>query len=183
MNKKDVELTPQPAGPGKVKWKVKHGGNSGEDDASYPHVTLPANSGPHLIVFDIPKANPNITFDKNDPIWVKENGKPLSKIDHPQIAATFVSNDGKQLVVLDRNDNDAAQPPLALYYQLNFNGTADKLDPIIDNGGTIHPPPPPPTTSPLGTVGGGLDIACLLIGLVIGLLIAFAWLKLRPSAK
>ncbi|MFP5329892.1 MAG: hypothetical protein ACLGHC_07130, partial [Alphaproteobacteria bacterium] len=52
----------------------------------------------------------------------------------PQIAAVHVTSDGKELLVVNKNDNPMSQGKLELHYQLNFDGY-DPLDPIIENGG------------------------------------------------
>lgn len=99
-------------------------------------VNLPPKEGPFLISFELTGAHAeNVTFDKNDPIWVREGVKPdQDNNTHKQVPVELVTEDGKELVILDLNNNPETTPPLKLHYRLNFDGY-DDLDPIIENGG------------------------------------------------
>ncbi|HET9355218.1 MAG TPA: hypothetical protein VFO42_03525 [Sphingomicrobium sp.] len=99
-------------------------------------VVLPPNSGEWLISFKLTGANANnVTFDRNDPIWVRAGQKPdQSNKENAQILGKYVTDNGKELVVLSRNNNPADDGPVELHYRLNFDGYPD-LDPIIENGG------------------------------------------------
>jgi hypothetical protein len=101
-----------------------------------PPVQLPPDSGAWLISFQLSGgAAQNVTFNRNDPMWVRANSKPdQSHKTDSQITAMYVTSDGKELIVLDKNSNSADEGTLPLHYQLNFNG-APVLDPIIENGG------------------------------------------------
>ena len=128
-NVQEVTLDPLNGGPGN-NWTVNHGGHSGSSPSTYPHVSLPLNTGPWIIHFKIDNPGNNITFAA-DPVWVQQGSKPTSKTLDSQIIGVVASTDGKDLFVLDKNDNPNAQ---TLYYSLQFNGHG-KLDPILDNGG------------------------------------------------
>lgn len=119
-NVKIVPLTPTPTG----EWHA------------VPPVQLPPKSGEWLISFQLKgNAAQNVTFDSAAPMWVRADAKPdEANKKHPQIAAMHVTSDGKELIVLDRNNNPEDAGPLELHYRLNFDGYAD-LDPIIENGG------------------------------------------------
>jgi hypothetical protein len=119
-NKKSklVKLTPTPDG-----W------------APVDKIKVDKDSGPHLISFELPQNQTTISFDRSDPIWVQAGSKPTKKTEHDQIPAWVVTEDGKELVLLDLNDNDSSQGTLELHYQLNFASPTKPLDPIIENGG------------------------------------------------
>lgn len=129
MNIQEVTLDPLTGGPGN-NWKVTHGTHSGSTPSTYPHVSLPLNSGPWIIHFKIVDPGNSITFGA-DPIWIQQNSKPSSHTIDPQINAVIASGDGKELFVLDKNDNPTGQ---TLYYSLQFKKHGN-LDPILDNGG------------------------------------------------
>lgn len=169
MSRKDVQLIPQNQG-GTIKWKVVHNGQQGDSLANYPKVKLPPDSGPHLIIFELSGSHSGITFS-GDPIWVQSGTKPNQSGMDPQIAIAVPMEQGKKLVVLDRNDNPQA---LQLHYRLNFVN-AGPLDPIIENGGKTFVPAPPPA----GFLGSGVSslsilagVALLIAGLVIGRMLA-----------
>ena len=168
---KDVKIIGQWRS-GTFKWKVAHGGNSSDVPAKYPKVQLPKDSGAHLIIFELSGNDTGITFSKNDPIWVQEGGKPIRPGLHPQILLAEPMDHGKKLIVVDRNDNDPAKV-LQLHYQLNFDGDAPPVDPIIENGGgTVQQPPPPPTSVGfMGTGVSGFSIAAGVVLLIIGLVV------------
>ena len=114
-------------------------GGNGDHPGNYPQIKLDEDSGAHILTFDI-VGGQGITFS-NDPIWVWTNNptgqKPTGHSEDPQIPAPKVLNHGKQLVVVDWNDQAGT-----LQYQLNFmkNGAAwHPLDPVIINGGGIKP--------------------------------------------
>jgi len=185
-NLQEVTVQPLTGGSGN-KWNVGHKGHSSSDPKDYPHVNLPLDSGPFLIHFVITNPGNSVTFDTADPIWIQPGSKPNSHIVDPQIVAVVPSADGKELFVLDKNDNyPPPSPPQALYYKLNTKGHGP-VDPIIDNGGTTRPPPPPPPPGLNANVGSpgeavarqGIDWPYLITGLVIGLIIglALAWLR------
>ena len=192
MKEKEVDLTPHNIGQPNFYWEVEHDGKKGNNNSNYPTVKVKKNDGPHFIVFEI-EGNNSITFPASNQISVKAGSKPSSGDTHPQIPTWRVADNGKQLWVFDWNDNDPAQA-LQLHYMLNFQGQGVKpLDPIIENGGgTIGggeppPPPPPPPPGPQGpgataatestqpsTPGlfGNIDAVSIVIGLVVGFLIA-----------
>lgn len=198
MKKKKVDLTPHNLGQPNFYWEMEHDGKKGNDKSNYPVVKADKKAGPHLIVFEI-EGNNKVTFPAADQIWVKAGSKPGKGDKHPQIPTWQVGDNGKELWVFDWNSNDPDQPPLKLHYQLNFQG-ADRLDPIIENGGgTVGeepPPPPPPPPPPAPTergltagaqpesaptgfgMVGGIDTVALLMGLVVGFILAaimFKW--------
>lgn len=115
---KSVKLTPTPDG-----W------------APVDKIKVDKDSGPHLISFELPQNQTTISFDRSDPIWVQAGSKPTKKTEHDQIPAWVVTEDGKELILLDLNDNDSSQGTLELHYQLNFASPTKPLDPIIENGG------------------------------------------------
>lgn len=121
-NVKTVNLTPRPDGA----WHP------------VPPVQLPPNSGSWLVSFELTgnhAQTQNVTFKSNDPIWIRPHQKPdQSNKTDAQIAGAYVTPDGKNLVVLDLNNNDSNQGEIPLHYQLNFNNYG-ALDPIIENGG------------------------------------------------
>ena len=169
QNVQDVTLDPITGPPGHD-WKMNHKGQSGSDPGSYPHISLAPDSGPWLIHFTINNPGSSIKFAA-DPIWVQPNSKPTGPIIDSQIVAKAVSSDGKELFVLDKNDNPNAQ---ALYYRLQFTGHG-KLDPIIDNGGHPYVGPRPGAGS---ITLAYPNLALVLLGaFVIGL--ALGWLIRR----
>ncbi len=192
-NLQEVTIQPLAGGSGN-KWNVGHKGHSSSDPKDYPHVNLPTDGGPYLIHFVISNPGNSVRFVQNDPVWVQPNSKPGTHVIDPQIAAVVVSSDGKELFVLDKNDNYPS--PQSLYYQLNTTGHGS-VDPIIDNGGTTRPPPPPPPPPPQQGTGelqagapapghqGGIDWPCLVIGLVIGLIIGLAlcWWRRKSTER
>jgi hypothetical protein len=171
MNIQDVVLDPLAGGPGK-NWKVTHGGQSGSSPGSYPHVSLTPDSGPWLIHFKINDPGNSVTFAA-DPIWVQQGSKPGSHAMDPQITAVIASADGKELFVLDKNDNPSSQ---TLYYSMQFNKHG-QLDPIIDNGGHTVVGPRPTTGMATNsvtlqyTVLGLVIVAAFVVGAVVGWLV------------
>ena len=128
-NVQEVTLDPLNGGVGN-NWTVNHGGHSGSTPGTYPEVSLLKDSGPWIIHFKINNPGNNIKFAA-DPIWAQPNSKPTSPILDSQINGWVASSDGKELFVLDKNDNPSGQK---LYYSLQFTGHGT-LDPILDNGG------------------------------------------------
>src|SRR5687767_7068081 len=157
MSRKDVQLIPQKVG-GTIKWKVVHDGHQGDTSATYPKVQLQPNSGPHLIIFELSGNHAGITFS-SDPMWVQQGTKPNHSGMDPQIALALPMENGKKLVVLDRNDNN---PDIQLHYRLNFVN-AGPLDPIIENGGKTFVPAPPPE----GFLGTGVSALSILVGVTL----------------
>src|SRR6185503_9708476 len=168
-NVQEVTLDPLNGGVGN-NWTVNHGGHSGSNPSTYPHVSLPLNTGPWMIHFKIDNPGSNITFAA-DPVWVQQGSKPnVHTIDY-QIIGVAASSDGKDLFVLDKNDNPNAQ---TLYYSLRFNGHT-KLDPILDNGGhSITGVLPGSTAMATNTVTlqyaalGLALVAAFIVGAVVG---------------
>lgn len=169
QNLQEVTLDPLAGGPGH-NWKVNHNGQSGSDPGHYPHVSLGTGTGPWLIHFTINNPGASIKFSANDPIWVQPNSKPTGPTLDSQIVAVLPSADGKELFVLDKNDNPN---PQTLYYSLQFTGHG-AVDPIIDNGGhpVVGPRPGTASSITLTYVNLGLMlVAALIIGLALGRLI------------
>lgn len=136
---KDVEISAVTATNTTGPWKVIHDGNSSAQSASYPAVVLPQYDGPYAITFKI-TGDPNVTFS-NDPIWVQAGNKPKMHVIDSQITVHPGAAGTRELTITDANSNTPTQPPLKLYYRLNFNGDLPhrKLDPIILNGGGVKP--------------------------------------------
>lgn len=192
----EVKLVPIQKGQGPSPWRVTHDGKTGDHPGNYPAVKLDTDSGQQFIKFQLSGNHQGITFKEDYPIWVKAGGKPAPQETHPQIPYWTTAAQGKELIILDLNDNPPT-PPLKLHYVLNFNGH-EPLDPIIDNGGTTRPPPPPPPPPPptdgpvtssapppptgLGPFGG-FDPVTLLIGLAVGLAMAITWFKWGPGSR
>jgi hypothetical protein len=164
-NVQEVTLEPLTGGPGH-NWKVDHGGHSGSDPTTYPVITLPPGSGPWLIHFTIQNQGNSITFGP-DPVWVQPGSKPNSHIIDPQINAVYPpGGGGKELFVLDKNDNPAQQ---TLYYSLQFSGHG-QVDPIIQNGG--HPMVGPyPTATNTVTLSYAMLGVALVVTLIVGALV------------
>jgi hypothetical protein len=132
---KDVELIPDSSASG---WKVKHGSNWGTGPSSYPKVDLPANSGPHLVVFKIMdnSVSSSATFNATDPMWLQKGStSPTQQGFDPQITDWAIFDGGKTLVVLDTNTQAGD-----MSYRVKADGYGKILDPIIRNGGTTTPP-------------------------------------------
>jgi hypothetical protein len=168
-------------------WQMSENGGPFED-APYPTLTVPKR---HSGGFEFKLVDAgNITFSAN-PIYVQKGAtKPSAGVD-----SQIVDIHGQNTKVLTFNDTnkDAGQ----LHYVLNFNH-ATQLDPIIENGGgTVGgeeppPPPPPPPPGPQGpgaTAGtestqpsspglfGNIDAVSIVIGLVVGFLLALVLLR------
>lgn len=170
MSKKEtpVELIPDT----KVKsgWKVKHGTKEGTNPDptapdAYPKLDYPEDSGPHLIVFTLPKNGP--TFNKDNPIAIQggtQSPAPDAGLD-AQFPDWEIFDGGKTLVVLNRNSKDADY-----MYAVKADGSNVVLDPIITNGGGTQPPPPPPSGG--GTGFMGIDNSAILI--LFAAIVAFA---------
>ena len=161
---KEVGLARRPDG----KFDVSDGTSQGHSEATYPVLDFPAGTGPQLIVFQL--ASGPEKFSQNDPIWVSATSKPQGPATHPQIIDAKVFDNGKTLVVLNKNSED-----VDLYYNLNMvsgGGAALKLDPVITNGGG----------------GSGIDWASYaIIGAVAGALLAvlfvrfaMGWRSIKP---
>lgn len=153
---KDVELIPSNVPSG---WKVKHDNKEGDAPTgpqAYPIVAFQEKSGPHLVVFKIPKNSP-AKFNANDPMWVhKGTQSPTQSGFDPQIADWALFDDDKTLVLLDLNNE-----PGELYYRVKADGYTPVLDPIIKNGGGTFPPPPPPAYS-VGEIGAAAVVLLLV---------------------
>src|SRR5215212_8996568 len=174
-----VNLTPEGDS-----WNMTYNGQHGNGPSSYPRIVLGTDTGVQQINFQIdPHADKQIVFStdqSNPPIWVHSGaGKPGKGATQPQILAWTVVNKGRELQVIDANNNPSL-PKLQLQYQLNFDNHG-ALDPIIDNGGTTHPPacptcPPLPhpnkamstkaATEGPGALMGGIDLSAIVIGLI-----------------
>lgn len=146
-----------------------------------PPVQLPPKTGDWLIVFQLKGDHAkNVAFDVSDPIWVRANAKPdQANKTHEQISALHVTGDGKELIVLDRNDNPETTPPLQLHYRLNFQGHGP-LDPIIENGGgpnQVYGPPSGGSAFQLSTETIALALLAAVVLLLIGGLIGRALAK------
>lgn len=153
---KDVELIPNPQAnpPG---WKVKHGSQLGNGPSNYPKVEFPVNSGPHLVVFTLPKTG-TVTFNPTDPMWVQAgSSSPTQQGMDPQITDWAIFDGGKTLVLLDSNTQAGE-----LSYRVKADGYAPILDPIIRNGGTTPPEPRFFTTGEFVIAGLALFAAFLL---------------------
>jgi hypothetical protein len=170
-NVQEVALDPLNGGPGN-NWTVHHGGQSGSTPSTYPQVSLLKDSGPWIIHFKINNPGNNITFAA-DPIWVQQNSKPASHTIDSQINGIVASSDGKELFVLDKNDNPNGQ---TLYYSLHFTGHG-QVDPIIDNGGHSMIGAIPTTTTAANTVTlqyavfGVVLLAAFIVGAIVGRLV------------
>lgn len=111
------------------KWKCKYDGKDGSSTDICPAIVLGENTGAHEIVFQITSGSAKFAAQPLDAIWVQRGTKPLQKGSDPQIAGVKLRANGKELVVLDWNDEKTD-----LYYQLNFDDST-KIDPVITNGG------------------------------------------------
>ena len=116
---------------GTTEWSVGF-----DEDPSNGHkaeVYLAKGSGAHDIVFHLVGTGPDVRFDLDDPIWVKEGRDcPDSPSCSDQIEVLSDESTDRKLVVHDRNDGHGR----ILTYSLNFVG-ADRCDPMIRNGGEI----------------------------------------------
>ena len=131
MSNKNVDLIPDTSVPSG--WQIKHDGKQGTKPQDFPHINFSKDTGPHLIVFQLPQDS-LATFNANDPIWVAPGTTSPTKsgID-PQIADWAVLSGGKTLVLLDQNSGNQA----TLSYRIKADNYTPILDPIIDNGGGI----------------------------------------------
>ena len=128
---KDIELIPDNGVPSG--WKVKHDGKQGSAPGSYPKVDFAKDSGPHLVVFQLPQTSP-ATFNAADPIWIqKGTTSPTQSGMDPQFPDWAIFNGGKTLVLLDKNSGSPDQ----FSYRIKADNYTPILDPIIDNGGGI----------------------------------------------
>jgi hypothetical protein len=157
---KDVELIPVPPSG----WKVKHDGKEGSAPGNYPKVELPQDSGPHLIVFTLPKDGA-VSFNATDPMWVQPgSSSPTQQGMDAQIPDWAVFDGGKTLVILDSNTKAGD-----LSYRVKADGYGGVLDPIIKNGGfTVSGTAPAPSTAYETYSGSQIAIAA------VALLVAFA---------
>lgn len=171
---KDVDLIPFNNG-----WKVKHDGKEGDNPSNYPKIEFAMNSGPHLVVMQLPQ-NSTATFNKADPIWVKQGTtSPLQSGVDPEIADYVVSQDGKTLVLLDLNSGD----PTTLSYRIKADGYGPILDPIIENKGGIGGVIDPPGIAPGGGYSESQYITAAAIALLVGILIGFVVHKMFFGPK
>ena len=158
-----VTLTPEGDG-----WIMDYNGHHGGSPSTYPVISLGADTGVQQINFTIdPHADKGIVFStdpQNPPMWVHAGqGKPHKGATQPQVLAWYVVDQGRELQVIDANNNYPASPTLHLQYQLNFDKHGP-LDPIIDNGGTTHPPACP-ECPPLPRYSAVLNEAALPLSL------------------
>lgn len=144
---KDVELIPDTSK--SSGWKIKHDGKEGDNPNQggpnpYPKVKFDEDSGPHLIVFTLPK-NGTAKFNSADPMWIQKTdpANPTSPTQagmDPQFPDWALFDGDKTLVVLDKNTEKAVYS-----YRVKADGYDPPLDPIVDNGGGspgIEVPPP-----------------------------------------
>ncbi len=162
-------------------WQLDYGGKKGNSNQNYPKVKVEKDEGPAFIVFTI-KGSGNAKFSEGQdgPIWVRDNGKPSAKKqDHDQISAWNVTKSGKELVVFDWNDR-----AVDIHYQLNFDGGAPPLDPIIENGGGtgfIPAPPPPGAREAVGSDVSGLQILGAVLLFLLGAAAGWIWGRRSPQ--
>ena len=129
----NLSSLPQPAGP--PKWRLcrvqGQQAQCGDDAATYPVLEFLEGTGPRLIVF---KLEPGpYRFHEDDPIWVSETAKPELSSHHDEIIDATVFDNGKTLVVVNKNSDD-----VDLFYNLNMRDTGNaqhNVDPEIKNGG------------------------------------------------
>jgi hypothetical protein len=137
-NVQKVTLVPKPNGG----WTVTHHGQSGDHPGSgagsYPMVKAAKDSGANLVDFQLSGNHHGITFAQVNPFSVQAGQKPGigSGATDAQVPVWAATPDGKELFVVDLNNNDSSLPPLQLHYALAFDGH-DGLDPVIENGGGI----------------------------------------------
>ena len=162
-NGKQVELIPSNGASG---WKVKHGTSVGNGPGNYPKVDLPANSGPHLVIFKITdnSVSSTATFNPTDPMWIQKGStSPTASGMDPQITDWAIFDGGKTLVVVDSNSQAGD-----LSYRVQADNYAPILDPIIRNGGTTTPPPGYAyTTTEIASIAG----VALLVGFLVGFVV------------
>ena len=171
------------------KWQMSHNGQT-HPPGHFPPINVPAGDDAN---FQFTISNPQGIVFANDPIWIQKGTvKPTGGVD-TQI--TGISGQGTKTLTFDDSNADAGP----LTYVLHFNG-AGRIDPIIQNGGgggvgegPPPPPPPPPPEGPGATGGtgsstsppssgllGGFDAISLVIGLIVGFVLAgllFKWGK------
>lgn len=158
---KDVELIPFQNG-----WKVKHGTNVGTGPGNYPKVEFGEGSGPHLVVFTLPKTG-NITFNPTDPMWIAPGTtSPTAPGMDPQFADWTILDGGKTLVLLDLNTQKGE-----FSYRVKADNYAPILDPIIKNGGTSVVPPSTPDAA--ATVPGDVSFMTLGIAVLVALVVGY----------
>lgn len=134
MSEHHVKLTPVTQN-GQQGWEMEYDGVKGNSPSSYPAIKVGKGSKDVKIEFTIHDGG-NITFVPKDqkPIYVQEIDpttpkKPAKGVVNYQFEVEKVSQDGKTLVVKDKNGSQATYS-----YELNFLN-ASPLDPIITNGG------------------------------------------------
>lgn len=136
MSKKEKDIELIPTANEASGWKVKHDGKegSGPGPQSYPKVKFDLDSGPHLMVFKLPKTG-NVTFNATNPIAIKPGvtSPPEGSGMDPQFPDWDIFDNGKTLVVLDRNSGD----PQLFAYTIKADNWTKSLDPIVDNGGGV----------------------------------------------
>ena len=146
---------------------------NGSWQVSNPNLHLDKDSGAHVITFDIVGNSNGITFDPLDTLWAQMGSKPTSQppkgADNGQIGGWQILNNGKQLVIVDWNDQ-----PGQIYYHINFKGSGP-LDPIIDNGGGIKPP------SPVFVLSDAISFALVaVVAFVVGMFVYRTFFAMRP---
>lgn len=182
---KSVELTPDSSKTSG--WKVKYDGKEGDNPNQsgpnpYPKVKVDEDSGPHLIVFKLPK-NGSAKFNSSDPMWIQKTDpanptSPTQSGMDDQFPAWDLFDGDKTLVVLDRNTEKGVYA-----YRVKADGYDKVLDPIVDNGGGVGGVvDPPPGGGGLVAPGGGgwenmniLLIGAVLVALIAGFLIGRFW--------
>lgn len=177
MSKKEQPVELIPDGIAASGWKVKHDGQQGDKPQDYPKLLFAKDSGPHLITFTLPQ-NSSATFNANDPIWIAPGTQsPTQKGIDPQFPDWAIFDNGKTLVVLNKNSG----PEMQYSYRVKADNYAKPLDPIIENkggvGGVINPPSP----------GGGYSqseyLTAAAVALLVGVLIGFFVHKLMFAGK
>lgn len=160
---------------GKVSWTLcymnPNPDDCGSTKATYPDITLPKGSGKHTIIVKIANDQTGLGIKfADDPLWIKKGSQPTG----PGIDSQIETPKGKgtpELTFVDLNSKpDKADPdPYVLKYQLNFvdkdNKKVTSIDPDIRNGGT--------------TIVGGNQIAYMLGGIALVLLLAAIWMSFR----
>lgn len=181
---KDVELIPDSSVTSG--WKIKHDGKEGSNPNQggpnpYPILKYDLNSGPHLIVFTLPK-NKSAKFNATDPMWIQKTD-PANPTSPTQsgMAADFpdwaIFDGGKTLVVLNKNMEKATYS-----YRVAADDTNKVLDPIVDNGGGvggIDPGPAPDSGYSQSEYITAAGIA-LLVGILIGFFVHKIFVGPRP---
>jgi hypothetical protein len=178
MKDEYITLIPTPVAGNTIQWTMIHDGDFGQGQ-NYPSINL-QNDGPSQIKFTIVDLNSTgITFDgtsvdsSSNPkainaIWIVE-GSTTNKAPgaYPtQVNKVQLQNTGKELVVKDKNSDDAV-----LRYQLNFKPPA--------NSTLIVPPIDPEIRNNGGGRGFDLnmDAVAAVLGLVVLGLVGLLWVS------